>query len=344
MPRTPSEALLAWSGRAFSSAEARPSRDAGLINRTYVVGDPPAAILQWVAPIFERTIHYDIEAVTARLAAQRLPTPRLVPTDAEELWLDDDEGCWRILTYIPGVTVHRAENVARARAAGSLLGRFHCALADWERDFATPPRQVHDTPQRMAELEAALAGCDGHALAARARGIGNEILAAWRSWEGDLDLPTRACHGDPKISNLRFAADGRGVCLVDLDTLGDLPLAVEMGDAWRSWCNPVGEDAPEHAELDLDLFAAAATGWLSEVGEIDPAEQASLVPGIERIALELAARFCTDAVLNIYFREDRERFPDLGAHNLVRARGQLRLARSCRERRVACEAILRSAR
>ncbi|MEM8996795.1 MAG: hypothetical protein AAGF23_18565, partial [Acidobacteriota bacterium] len=68
-----------------------------------------------------------------------------------------------------------------------------------------------------------------------------------------------------------------------------------------------------------------------------PAERASLVPGIERIALELAARFCADVVENRYFQEDRRRFAQPGSHNLRKARAQLALARSARIERSECE-------
>ena len=30
------------------------------------------------------------------------------------------------------------------------------------------------------------------------------ILRTWEQWSGKLDLPTRTCHGDLKISNLHF--------------------------------------------------------------------------------------------------------------------------------------------
>ena len=54
----------------------------------------------------------------------------------------------------------------------------------------------------------------------------------------------RVVHGDPKISNIVFARDtNRAVCLIDLDTLTRMPVALELGDALRSWCNPVSEDA-----------------------------------------------------------------------------------------------------
>jgi len=64
------------------------------------------------------------------------------------------------------------------------------------------------------------------------------------------------------------------------------------------------------------------------------------VPTIERICLELAARFCADAVRNDTFTEDRQRWPEPGRHNLLRAHGQLRLARSVAGQRAELEAIV----
>ena len=33
-------------------------------------------------------------------------------------------------------------------------------------------------------------------------------------------------------------------CL-DLDTISPGDYSIEMGDAWRSWCNPAGESNPD---------------------------------------------------------------------------------------------------
>jgi Ser/Thr protein kinase RdoA (MazF antagonist) len=161
-----------------------------------------------------------------------------------------------------------------------------------------------------------------------AREIADAILELWRSWSGNLHLPPRHAHGDLKISNLRFDDAGRGVCLLDLDTLSRLPLDVELGDAWRSWCNPVGEDRVE-TSVRLETLAAAIAGY-REVRSVNRIEREALVGALERIALELAARFCKDAVEDRYFGWSPERFPSRIAHNLFRARGQLNLARSAR--------------
>ncbi len=332
----PTEALTSW-GR---EGPVRRSPDDGLINCTWVVGEPPAAVLQWVNPIFDPRIHRDIAAITARLLAAEVPAPRLLPTTAGGLWAEREDGCWRLMSHLPGRTLHRLQSRRQAAEAGALVGRFHAALAGWDYAFEATGRDIHDTPARIAELRAALEAAAGHPLEVPCRRLGAAILGDWARWDGDLDLPRRICHGDLKISNLRF--DGvRAVGILDLDTLGRVCLGCEMGDAWRSWCNPAGEDDPDHARFDVALFTASAGAWLAHGPLLEERERRALVPGIERICLELAARFCADAVENSYFREDRERFPGPpGSHNLLRARGQLTLARSARQARSECEAVV----
>lgn len=321
----------------------QPVADQGLINQTWSVGNPPRAILQWVNPIFDPNIHLDIDAVTGRLEQQGLTTPRLLPTRQGRLWLDDPEtGFWRVSTFIAGRTWHRLEDPSMAVAGGTLVGRFHAALADWDYTFQAKQRNIHDTPARFAELHSALDEVRDHPLRSEVDAVAETLLRRWASWEGELNLPTRPCHGDLKVSNLRFAEDGQqAVCLVDLDTLGPQRLADEMGDAWRSWCNPRGEDDPQTCRFDMDLFRASVRPWLSALPDLSDVERGSLVGGVERICLELAARFLADALRNSYFREDREHFPEVGAHNLLRARCQLVLAGSARDQRSECEAVVR---
>lgn len=334
-------ALARWQ----HSGSPRPA-DGGLINRTWLVDGAdgrPTAVLQWVNPIFSPLVNDDIQAVTAWLATKGLVTARLLRTPDGLLSIpDDDGGHWRLMTYVPGRTLHAMTGPALARQAGALVGRFHAALADWPGTFQAPRRDIHDTPARMADLRRALDAADGHPLQAPTRDLGQRLLDAWDRWEGTLDLPVRPCHGDLKISNLRFAADSDvAVCLIDLDTLGPLPLSVELGDAWRSWCNPAGESNPDDAHFAVDIFTASMEGWLSTGPALDAVERDSLVPGIERICLELAARFAADAVANSYFREDRQRYPQPGQHNLVRARTQAALAASARQAAPACQAVIR---
>jgi Ser/Thr protein kinase RdoA (MazF antagonist) len=296
------------------------------------VGRPVDGILQWVNPIFSPEVNLDIDLLTRRLMEQGLQTPTVVPTASGKLWLagravQARAGCWRLLSFIPGSTLHAISSVEQARHAGRLVGRFHAALHGWEAPRHAPVRRIHDTEARIAELREAVAAHPTHPLFPEVAAVASEILSGWESWSGVVGLPDRICHGDLKISNIRFDASGReAVCLIDLDTVGPMELACELGDMWRSWCNPAGESDPDAVRFDVDIFRASADGFLSAAPPLSSAERSALVTATPRICLELAARFASDALRNSYFREDRDQFPVQGAHNLHRARAQFQLA------------------
>jgi hypothetical protein len=121
------------------------------------------------------------------------------------------------------------------------------------------------------------------------------------------------------------------VCLVDLDTLMRQPVALDLGDALRSWCNPEAEDSPD-AHFSIERFAAALAGYRQAAGTVpDPATREAVADATIMIAVELAARFAADALNESYFGWDRSRFESASAHNRARAGGQLRLAEHMRE-------------
>lgn len=312
----------------------------GLINATYAVrvGGAPVAVLQRLHPVFGGAVNLDIEAVTAHLAGKGLLTPRLVRTRAGEAWIEHAGRAWRALTWIDGATVHRVPSPAWAEAGGALVGRFHAAVADLSHEYAFARAGVHDTAAHLARLRGLVeAGAGaGPPAAPEHVELGREILAAAAALPPAPDVPPRHCHGDLKISNLLFepGPPPRGVCLVDLDTLGRSTLAFELGDAMRSWCNPRGEDAGSVA-FELSIFEAAMRGFCRVAGSsVSPDERRSVVVGLETVCLELAARFAVDVFQDSYFGWDPARFPSRRAHNLVRARGQLALGLAVRAARV----------
>ena len=303
-------------------------------------------ILQWVNPIFAAEIQHDIQQLTERLIGRGLVSPTVVPTRDGRLWVPhtevgEGEGNWRMLSYVPGTTLHRIDRPDQAFEGARLVGRFHAALDGWSAPRHAPVRRIHDTAARMSELRSALADHASHSLFREVEPLASAILTDWDRAPVVMGLPERTCHGDLKISNLRFDAQGRhAICLLDLDTIGPMELACELGDMWRSWCNPAGEDDPAAVRFDLSVFEASVEGFLSTAPALSRSERAALVSSPVRICLELAARFAADALRNSYFREDRARFPVVGRHNLHRARAQLRLARAAAEVRADCARIL----
>jgi len=327
----PAGVMAAWDAAGLVVERVR----GGLINATFLVrgaDGEPLLVLQRLHPIFGADVNLDIEAVTEHLAAAGLVTPRLLRTASGERWVEHDGAVWRALSYIDGLSMHRMADADHAGAAGELVGRFHRALADLEYEFAFQRAGVHDTAAHLGVLARAVLAADpGDEEVAQAVSLGREILDAGARLPPLGDLPRRAVHGDLKVSNILFARAGspaRAVCLIDLDTMGRMSIAYEMGDALRSWCNPEGEDTSD-TRFDLDRFGAAVRGYAVGLGGLlSAAEVASLAAGLETVCVELAARFCVDAFEDRYFGWDPDRFPSRRHHNLVRARGQLALGRA----------------
>jgi Ser/Thr protein kinase RdoA (MazF antagonist) len=322
-----------------------------LINRTYLVrGDlgagPRQMVLQRLHHVFGANVHLDIEAVTRHLQQRQLETPSILRNRQGALWTLEEStpeesapasgqapGVWRAISYIEGVTIHRSSDPVQLGSAAELLGRFHGALFDLQHEFVHV-RPLHDTVQHLHKLRAALDSERGQ-QDAEARELGTAILEQARGIRSDFsEFPRRVLHGDPKLSNLLFQPRDplRARCMIDLDTLGRGFLAYELGDALRSWTNRAGEDQLE-ADLDPGALRAILAGYARACpAELPSAEIASGIDGLETVSLELASRFAADAILDSYFGWDATRFPSRRAHNLVRARGQLSLARCVRER------------
>jgi hypothetical protein len=337
----PRDVLAAWAGL---SVEPSPY-GTGLLNLTLrgeLRGAP--VVVQRVHPVFAPSVHHDIEAVTRHLAAKGLTTPRLVPTSQGELChVDQERRPWRVLTLIQNTISHDVVvSPALAREAGRTVGRFHAAVSDLEHSYRHVRPHVHDAAHHLPEVHRALAAEPSHRLAREVERVARALDALAPSLVGVDAVTRRHAHGDLKISNLLFDEGGNGVCLVDLDTLSRMSLPLELGDALRSWCNPAKEDAAL-SSVDEALFEAALVGWSEGIGGLRPsrAEVESIVPGLLTIATVLAARFAADALRERYFGWDRTRFSAAGEHNLVRAEGQLALARSVVAARSSLEAIVR---
>jgi thiamine kinase-like enzyme len=205
-------------------------------------------------------------------------------------------------------------------------------LLDLKHEFLPTGIRLHDTPYHLSHLRQALTNHPQHPFYEEVRKMAADIQDVVSTWEDLSGLPLRVGHGDLKFNNLLFHGASpeerlQVEALIDLDTLSPLPLYQELGDAWRSWCNPNGESDGD-VELNLDIFQASAQGYLDAVAfEIKPDEMRSLALGIERISLELAARFATDMLEESYFAWDTNRFQRAAEHNLRRAQRQLELHR-----------------
>ncbi len=303
----------------------------GLINQTWLVvtADGAKRVLQRVNALFPAEVNHDIVAVSAHLAHSGPAVPALLPSATGRFWVEHAGSLWRLMTHLEGVSRTALETPAQAAEAGRLLARFHRGLDSLDHQFANPRLGVHDTTRHLQRLRDALDTHREHRRIDVLRPLASTILDYADSLPAVPATPDRNVHGDPKIANMLFdPVTGAGLGMVDLDTVGRMPLPLELGDALRSWCNPAGEDQ-ERGKFSQKLFEAALRGYCDEAaGWLTAAELGAILPATWTIIVELSARFCTDAMNEIYFAWDPKQFASHSEHLQVRAEGQLTLARS----------------
>jgi Ser/Thr protein kinase RdoA (MazF antagonist) len=337
----PEPVLAAWGAAGATSR----TLGAGLINHTFLVEAPGGNfVLQRLHSIFAPEVNEDIDVVTGHLAARRVLTPRLLRTRSGALWHEHEGALWRALTWIDGIALERFEHAGQAREAGGVLGRFHVALRDIDHEFRHARAGVHDTARHLGHLRRALERHRDHPRFTAVAPLARSILEAADALPTLPATPERVVHGDPKASNVLFATGAtRALCLIDLDTLSRMRLPLELGDAFRSWCNPAGEDAAR-ASFSVEFFEAAVEGYAAAAGALPgPAERDVLVDATLTIYVELAARFCADALEECYFGWNAGRFASRSEHNEARAGSQLAAARALAAQRDAAAAVVRRA-
>ena len=265
-------------------------------------------------------------------------TLNVIPTlSGSTCYLDADGGAWRAYDFVEDtICLQQVGSEADFRTVAETLGKFQNQLEDYPASTLHETiARFHDTPNRYANFEKALAA---DALG-RAKNITSEIEFI-HAREQDChvlldqlaagEIPLRVTHNDTKINNVLIdAATGKGICVIDLDTVMPGLSAYDFGDSIRTGANDCAEDEPDQSKVhfDLHLYEVFAKGYLSTAGStMHTAEKKSLAWGAKLMTLECGIRFLTDYLEgDHYFHIAR---PD---HNHARARTQVTLVRQMEE-------------
>ena len=248
-------------------------------------------------------------------------------------YIDSEGSAWRAYDFIENtVCLQQVGCEADFRTVAETLGKFQNQLADYPASTLHETiARFHDTPNRYANFEKALAA---DALG-RAKNIAPEI-AFIHAREKDChvlldqlaagEIPLRVTHNDTKINNVLLdEATGKGICVIDLDTVMPGLSAYDFGDSIRTGANDCAEDEPDQSKVhfDLRLYEVFAKGYLSTAGStMHTAEKRSLAWGAKLMTLECGIRFLTD-----YLEGDHYFHIARPNHNLDRARTQFTLVR-----------------
>ena len=260
-------------------------------------------------------------------------TLNVVPTrEGKPYYTDCEGGAWRAYLFVEGtVCLQKVENERDFYTAAETFGNFQNQLAGYPAaTLHETIARFHDTPNRYANFEKALAAD----VMGRAREIGPEI-AFIRAREADCHvlmdqlaagvLPLRVTHNDTKLNNVLIdQATGKGICVIDLDTVMPGLSAYDFGDSIRFGANDCAEDEPDQSKVhfSLHLYEVFARVYLAAAGSaMTEAERRSLPWGAKLMTLECGIRFLTDYLEgDHYFKISRP------VQYLDRARPQFTLA------------------
>ncbi|MBN2841746.1 MAG: aminoglycoside phosphotransferase family protein, partial [Sedimentisphaerales bacterium] len=266
----------------------------------------------------------------------------------KQYYADKNGHYWRLSDFIDGArTFDRFTCPSQAFHAASAFGEFQLLLADYDLE---PLHDVIpgflDGPARYRQL------CQAIALdeAGRVSQVRPEIdmIIEHASMFNTLpelvtcgDLPLRITHNDTKINNVMLDDQtGEGLCVIDLDTVMPGLVHYDFGDLVRSVLSSSSDSDLHlrHGKVDLEMFRAAAEGYLSKVASIlTNRERDYLAFSASLMALMLACRFLTD-----YLQGDRYFRITSREHNLLRCRSQLRLFQSLENSRPEMTEIIES--
>ncbi len=262
----------------------------------------------------------------ARRVATFYPT-----ADGKWVYRDAENGAWRCSRLIENAHAHTTiANAELLYQAGRGYGEFQRLTDGFPADsLCEVLPDFHNTRKRFADFQRALEWdvADRRKDAEREskyllsqEPLAGAVLDLLESGE----IPTRVTHNDAKLSNVLLDDQtGEAVCVIDLDTVMSGTVLYDFGDAIRTGAASTREDDPitEHMRFLPDQYDAFQKGFLERCGDLLlPAEKEHLMLGARVIIYEQALRFLTDFLNgDTYYQTVFE------AHNLVRARTQIRL-------------------
>jgi len=309
----------------------------GLIHRTWKVHDRSSDyILQRINHNVFRHPEYiaeNIEGIASWLGKNWpgyfFVTPVKTQNDDGLLHLAD-EGYFRLFPFVKDSQSYEiAENPQQAFEAAKQFGRFTRMLKDFPagrlkitlpdfhnlvyRHHQFEDAIKHGNPARKTEVKESVEFLCAH----------EQIVSTYRQIISSHEFKIRVTHHDTKISNVLFDKNGKGICVIDLDTVMPGYFISDVGDMMRTYLSPVSEEETNFEKISVrdDYFQAIANGYLQEMrSELTTSEiQHFVYSGIFMTYMQ-ALRFLGD-----YLNNDRYYGSAYEGHNYNRARNQITL-------------------
>lgn len=255
----------------------------------------------------------------------------IVRTKEGQTYYSDGTNYFRMYIFIENATTYQTvRNPCDFYESAVAFGNFANLLAGFDASqlYEVLP-DFHNTRVRYANFVTAVEKDEYGRLAEVRKEI--EWVNAHKDLCGKIvdkiasgEIPLRVTHNDTKLNNVMIDdATGKGIAVIDLDTVMPGSLCYDFGDSIRFGCNSAAEDEPDTSKVHFvfELYKTYLDGYLSAVGESITQREKELLPwGAVLMTYECGMRFLTDYLEgDVYFRTHRPK------QNLDRARTQFKL-------------------
>ncbi|MGN1266332.1 MAG: phosphotransferase enzyme family protein [Dorea sp.] len=262
----------------------------------------------------------------------------LLSRDGAPYYVDSKGEFWRSYKYITGASCYdQVEDPNHFYQSGVAFGNFQKQLVDYPAETLYETIEgFHDTKARFAVFKRAVE----EDVMGRAKSVKEEIQFVldredvanhFTELLEEGELPLRVTHNDTKLNNIMIDDEtGKGICVLDLDTVMPGLAMNDFGDAIRFGASTAAEDEQDlnKVSCSMELFELFTKGFIEGcAGGLTEKEIELLPMGAKVMTFECGMRFLTDHLQgDTYFKIHREN------QNLDRCRTQFKLVKDMEQK------------
>lgn len=263
----------------------------------------------------------------------------------EDIVYEPSAGYFRLFPFIKGShTINVVSATDQAFEAAFQFGKFTKLLSGFDvgKLHLTIP-DFHNLSLRYHQFEESLKYGNAERIKQSEYLISEvkshyHIVTEYEKIKTNSNIRLRVSHLDTKISNVLFDDGGKGMCLIDLDTVMPGYFFSDVGDMMRTYLSPANEEEKDFSKIEVrdNYFQAIIQGYLRNMSdELTPDEKEHIFySGLFLIFMQ-AVRFLTD-----YFNQDAYYGAKYDGHNFVRAGNQMFLLKMLEEKSEVFQKII----
>jgi len=248
------------------------------------------------------------------------------------------QGYFRLFPFVKNSRTHDiVQDPQQAFEAARQFGLFTRTLKDFPvENLKTTIPGFHNLIFRYEQFQQAIRNGNPSRLQQTKEDIHflclhDHIVSTYQKIILNKEFKIRVTHHDTKISNVLFDKNGKGLCVIDLDTVMPGYFISDVGDMMRTYLSPVSEEEKDFTRICIrdDYFRAILQGYFLEMQtELNRVEiQHFVYAGMFMIYMQ-ALRFLTD-----YLNNDSYYGSSYEGHNYMRAKNQIVLFTRLLERK-----------